>query len=292
MDGKRWTVGVFLLIILSFLFFGTALGETNAFMSAVRVVNLSPNAHKVDLHLYPTHEGDGEQFTHEQWQNLEYLDVSDYHDIFPGSYAITVTVDAVTLTKDTRFQAGNYYTIDLSGLVIPEALEELAEKGLGAGFLGWLHDIVLGENREEAVLFQPRVLHDNPSPVTPNSLRVRLVHAAPGVEDVNLVYVGTGKKVCGPISYGHHSDHEYLYPKDGLEVSFSSTGVILPNAAPHPLPLTNGSAHTVFVVGTPVDISAPALDFLILTNPVFDSVDLESLYPLPLEEEVHGVPST
>lgn len=156
----------------------------------VRVIHLSPNAPKVDISLTSTQEG-GETVAPEGLSGLSYESGTDYLSVPPGEYTVTATSEGDTvLEQEAALSPGISYTVALVGLVLPEEGAEPAEEG---GFIGFIQNLFSGDRERDSLALQLLVIQDNlDTPLVEGESLVRLIHAAPGTDAVDLTVAGEG----------------------------------------------------------------------------------------------------
>ena len=100
--------------------------ESQPTTAFVRVVQLSPNS-TVDVVLTPQEEG----LTAIDLSGLEYMAGSGYQEIQPGTYLVSATLpdsqDALFDAPNETFDAGNYYTVAISGLQVSADADDTEE---------------------------------------------------------------------------------------------------------------------------------------------------------------------
>jgi hypothetical protein len=220
--------------------------------SMVRFVHASPNAEVARIVLTDTI---GTAGFHEI-MDLEYLEVTEYVPVLAGSYEITVELAAdaegqvphIVEPATINTVDGTFHTVVLTGLVLPtEAV------GRDDGFFAWLEGLFTDE-RQDLTLF-PLVLDDlTQVAIAQNETEVRLVHAAPGTDTVDLVLVrpGVSEDVLHTEAYGNASGHTRIFPAEGhLEIRVAGSTAVLVDLAE--LDVTPGLIHTVILTGTPIE---------------------------------------
>jgi len=151
----------------------------------VRVVHMSPNAPEVSVTLTDTTEG-GETFAPEDLSALSYETSTDYLELAPGEYTISVTSDSNSVLEQTMFlDPGINYTLAVMGLVLPEEDTETEEDE--GGFFNFIQDLFSGEGDRDALALQLLPLQDNVEFIAgEGETMLRLVHAAPGTGALEL----------------------------------------------------------------------------------------------------------
>ncbi len=260
---KRWTV-LILVTLLALVSLGNLpAAADDEYMTSIRVVNLSPNADGVSVAVVPTFEG-LQGLEPEEWQSMEYLQVSGYMEAAAVEANIIVTVDGVSLTKTQRFDPETHYTIALSGLVVPDELERKAAEGED-GFLDWLWSIVMGEDPTDAFLLQARVMEDDLREVPEGEARLRFVHAAPGTQSVDLAFDHADDPLLGNISYGLVSPYVTTPLDEVLEIRIADSRIPLKEDLSG-LGIEEGKVHTIFLAGSPVGTEGREVGVLVVKD--------------------------
>jgi hypothetical protein len=234
----------------------------------VRVIHASPNAEIERVGLTDT----AAATAFHEFTDLEYLEVTDYVPVFAGSYDVVVElaqVDDVHAAHIVETQTlgtvtGSYYTIVLMGLVLPrEAV------GTDDGFIAWLEGLFTAE-RQDLTLF-PMVLDDlTHIALAPTEAEIRLVHAAPGTDTVDLVQVRAGEvDVLHTEAYGNASGHTNIFPAEGdFQIRIAGSDAVAVDLAE--LDVSPGMIHTVILTGTPIE-DVP-LQAILVSNPWVDPI--------------------
>ncbi len=271
-----------ILVVLTLVLAMTATAEAVGYAAYVRVVQLSPNALDVDVELQPL-AAEFPPVAAPEWQNMRYLAASPWVEVVPDAYQLVVNVDGIPLTKTVNLSSDAYYTIDLSGLVIPEELSQLAEVGLDKSVWQWLRELVAGQDPTHVMLFQPRTFRDNLSFVYDGEVRLRLVHAAPGIEPLDLAVVGESGSLIHSIAYGQASDYREYRLNGPLEVRLAGSRVAIDHEELAHMVLRSGHVYTIFVAGTPTHVDAPNLAVLLLDDACLPRIDANDYYSVPQE---------
>ena len=220
----------------------------------VRAAHLSPNAPSVDITLTSTSEG-GETLAPEALTNLNYETVTEYLDVPPGEYSLTVLSEGETVfEREVFFDPGVSYMVAAIGLVLPEEGAEPEEEE--GGFFNFIQNLFSGDRDRDALALQLLVLQDNVDfvPIEGEPL-VRLIHAAPGTEAVDLMGTGEGgerETVLSGINFGSVSAYSPL--TEGL----SEPAVTIAGSDALALELTEedlepGRVTTLIVTGTSLE---------------------------------------
>ena len=234
----------------------------------VRIVHVAPNAELERVVLVHAASGDRHEFT-----DLRYLTATEYVPVFPGPYDLAVDLAPVDdahaahvvepRTIDTV--TGSFYTVVLMGLVLPG--EAVAAED---GFLAWLEELFTAE-RQDLTLF-PMVLDDLTSiALAPMEAEVRLVHAAPGIDAVDLVMASptAADQVLRTAAYGNVSAYTRIVPADGtLQIRMAGTEAVVVDLSE--VAVRPNMIHTVILTGTPID-DVP-LQAMIASNTALDPI--------------------
>lgn len=240
--------------------------EPAADQAIVRVLHASPNAELARVRLVL----EGNDVADHAIGAVEYMAVTDYVPVPEGSYTLTVALAGrdggeaatVELPQTLSMARGHAYTVALIGLVMPEVTEATDD-----GFLVWLQDLFTAERDDLAL--QALLLDDvSASIVAPDEVDVRLLHAAPGTDMVDLAFVrDDDADVLGTVAFGEETGFLRIRPDEGaLEVRVAGSDVVAVEVAE--LELDGGMLHTIVVAGTPIE-DVP-LQAVVLTNEWFD----------------------
>ncbi len=220
--------------------------------SMVRFVHVAPNLEIERLLLVDTIDG----FTHEEIHDLEYLEVSEYVPVPEGQHEVILDVigledeapTQITLDQVIGTVGGHFFTIAIVGLTMPEDPATLDE-----GFFAWLEDLFTPD-RDDLALRTVVIEDIATAGATPADADVRILHAAPGTEAVELVLVEGDEtvEVLGRVGYAEVGAQSIIRPDDGwLEVRLADSGVVVADL--REIELASGMIHTVIVAGTPVE---------------------------------------
>jgi hypothetical protein len=225
----------------------------------VRLAHFSPNANELTVELAPTSEDVA--FTADPFEPIAYQTFTEYMEVPAGNYAVTATggEDVGTLEEEFSFARGNYYTLAAIGMVLPpEAQAETEEDGeeQEGGFVAFFRNLFGngdGDAARDRLALQFSLFQDDltRAPEEGESL-VRLVHAAPGTEAVDLAVMGEQGTLIDGVAFGNASRYE------GYEGSMSELEVRLAGSRAatlvlDQLSLESGNLNTVYLVGTPVE---------------------------------------
>src|SRR5690554_372014 len=251
---------------------GTADPEpTTAF---VRVVQLSPQTN-VHIVINPQEEG----LTPLDMSGMEYATDSGYQEIQPGSYSISATAqdgqDALFDPPTETFRAGNYYTIAITGLVVP-AEDAAADEANNEGFMGWLNNLFGGDGDRDALAIRATTYQDEvrwdardagaaqDTQATTES-RVRIIDAAPGSPAFDVVAItaeGERNTIANDMTYGDDSGTQTLDETvTDLEVTAADSEAVAVDLTGH-LPLNADT--TIFLIGTTFE--GLPFDVMVLPN--------------------------
>lgn len=165
--------------------------------------------------------------------------------------------EQVNVQGEFTFNAGRSYTIVLRGLMVPASLEqgdEADDASNGGGFMGWLRGLFGGGggSNGDALALQAQVLEDTDTFFESEVGRVRIVHAAPGTDAVDLVPSDGSSSWLNGISYGEASNFRDLRDLVGsLDLRVSGSEVVLFNL--DEVRASPNTTYTVILVGTPVE---------------------------------------
>lgn len=237
----------------------------------VRFVDTSPNATAEQV-LMTT--GDGVGLTVEEFAGVEYMDATEYVAIPAGTYDVVVNATAqmdgqegfalATPAASLAADAGNYYTIALMGLAVPA--DWAATEQRDEGFFAWLEGLFTADGPGEQELgLRTMLLHDDLAAFWADPAQethIRLVHAAPGTESVELVLnqaraTAADRRVddvqsVDAAGYGDATGFNTVDTFAGaLEVRIQGSDVVVLDLAD--FQLEPGMMHTIFITGTPVE---------------------------------------
>lgn len=227
----------------------------------VRFVHVAPNA-QLDRVVLVDETG---RLDLEEFMGIGYLEATDHVPVLASAYDVVVEladaevpgIDVGTLSSFP----GEYLTIALIGLVEPGEADRPAEEG---GFLAWLEDLFTVD--DEGLALRALVLSDHLTAfMAEHEAEVRVVHAAPGAQAFDLVFVSAAEATAlHTVAYGDVSGYASVAPADGvLEVRAAGSDAVV--AAIPADEVRVGMIHTVFVTGTPVE-EVPLRAFVV-SNP-------------------------
>ncbi|HZJ08319.1 MAG TPA: DUF4397 domain-containing protein [Trueperaceae bacterium] len=195
--------------------------------------------------------------------------MSDYVAIAPGDYEVSVNLAAVEGEDAGAIEvpadaldtfAGEYYTIMLMGVVPPD--EGAADEG---GFFEWLSGLFTAD--DDRFTLRAMVMSDlTQFGVAEGEAEVRIVHAAPGTEAVDLVLVRDDDvDVVLNVGYGDVSGFEAIPADAGtLELRVAGSEAAILDLSDQQL--EGGTSNTLLLIGTPVE-EVP-LEVIVAPNPV------------------------
>ncbi len=232
------------------------------FNTWVRVIHLSPNADELTVALDPASEHiDIQEF--DEWADMNYQEYSDFVEAIAGDQSIVLRVEDLELEEDYNFAEGQYYTIALTGLFSPEELEEMAERD--DGVFAWLWETIFGEDPAEAYLLQSRVYEDDLTEVPEGEARVRLVHAAPGTEAVDLAFSDEDDALVEEVSFGEDSGYVETELTDDMEIRIAGTKIPLKEELVG-LGIEEDHVHTIFLTGAPAGVDEPGIEVIVVAD--------------------------
>jgi hypothetical protein len=214
----------------------------------VRFVHVSPNAGAVEVALAATDAGAAERHVVE----LDYLETTEYRTVREGSFDITATSahggEPIVLAEQVQTVPGGSYTVALIGLALDEGEAGEADDG----FVAWLQGIFTPDRPELAL--RAVVLDDvGAAGVGPGGEAVRVVHAAPGTDTLEVVHVRDDTaEVLASVSYLDVTGFIDVVPEAGtLELRAEGADTTIADIdGVDPAP---GRIHTIFLVGTPIE---------------------------------------
>lgn len=231
----------------------------------VRVVQLVP-ATNIDIALTPTEEG----LASVEFSGLEYVGEAQYQAVQPGSYLVNTTMagsDDLLFDPPTEsFGAGEYYTIAVMGLVVPE--EGAAQDGADGeqnGFAGWLNDLFGADDGDGDALSVRVATYQDEVRDEATESRVRVINAAPGSPAFDVVAedaTGDRHVIAGNMTFGDDSGANDLPAElSRLAVTAADSEAVALNLTEElPLPID----ATVFLTGT--SFEGVPFDALVLSN--------------------------
>lgn len=220
--------------------------------SMVRFIHVAPNVEIQRVVLVDTIE----DVTREEIHDLAYLEVTDYVPVLEGDHEVIIELAGVDQEEATQVVldhtvstiGGHHYTIALIGLTVPEDPASLDD-----GFFAWLEDIFTPD-REDLAL-RTVVIEDIATVgLEPTEADVRIVHAAPGTEAVELVHVEDPDTVdvLARVGYADVSAQSVVHPDVGrLEIRMATSDVTLIDLSD--VDLAPGMMHTFILAGTPIE---------------------------------------
>lgn len=224
----------------------------------VRLAHFSPNAPEITVNLEPTDEEAAGAFSPDQFPAIGYQNFTEYVEIPAGNYSVTAQGVEGTVEEEFSFARGSYYTLAAMGLVLPAEVQaeqqEAEEEDEGGGFVSFFQNLFgNGDGDRDSLALQFQLLEDDLTRV-PNEgeTLVRVVHAAPGTEPVDLAVTGEQGALVNGVQFGNSSRYAaYEGALEDLEVRLSGSRAATLNL--DAVNLVSGNLNTVFVVGTPVE---------------------------------------
>ncbi|MEX2543220.1 MAG: DUF4397 domain-containing protein [Trueperaceae bacterium] len=221
----------------------------------VRFAHFSPNADEISVDLRPTSEDVA--FTGEGFGTIPYQSLSGYMEIPAGNYTVTAQGGeaADALEEELSFARGNHYTLSAIGMVLPpEVRAEEADEEEEGGFVAFFRNLFgNGDADRDRLALQFHLIEDDLTRV-PNEgeTLIRVVHAAPGTEPIDLAVMGEQGTIVNDVEFGNSSRYA------GYEGGMEQLEVRLSGSRAATLELTNlnlqaGNLNTIYVVGTPVE---------------------------------------
>ena len=222
-----------------------------AHQAMVRVVHASPNAELEQATLTLV----GDDVAQHDFGDVAYMEMTDYVPVLGGDYTLTIDLAAhggraameVELPQTLSVARGRYYTVALVGLVMPEEAEESDD-----GFLAWLQELFTADRDDLALR---AVLLDDITTlaVMPGEAEVRILHAAPGTDSVDLVFAHEeGADVLASVAYADVSGYTSIEPDAGtLQIRAAGSDLVMVDLAE--FDVAQNMIHTVVVTGTPIE---------------------------------------
>jgi hypothetical protein len=230
----------------------------------VRFVHAAPNAGPLQLAMRHRVAGSQEQGIA---VGLGYLEMTDHVGLVEGDYEFLLAFDGVVeapivLPQTLSAVRGRSYTVVLVGLAVAEG-PAVADDG---GFFAWLEGLFTPDRPELSL--RALVLEDVAAMVpSPQEMHLRIVHAAPGTAEVELVQVTNGAvnalETVGYLDVGVF--HPVLPGTGHFEVR--AAGTAAPIAVLESLGLEPGFLHTVLLTGTPIE-EVPLQAIVLTSAPV------------------------
>jgi hypothetical protein len=248
----------------------------------VRFVHASPNA---GTQLVVLRRADGA--AGQRVSILEYREPTDYLPVPEGRYEVLLDPAALTgegdppvrLLESLRLLDGRHYTVVIVGLA---GVREGADEGIVA----WLEDLFTSDQPELGL--QALVLEDpTMAEEAHRGVDVRLVHAAPGTEGVELVLErGGGVDILATARYLDVSEFTRISSNAGsLALRLAGGGPVLEGLGD--LDTTPGAIHTIVLAGTPLE--AAPLAPIVVTHHWIDPLLIAPTSPGPVPAVVSGL---
>lgn len=220
----------------------------------VRIAHFSPNAPELTVNLEPTDEET--TFSGDGFEPVAYESFSEYVEVPAGNYNVTAQGVEGTVEEEFSFARGNYYTLAAMGMVLPaeaQAEQEDGEQEEG-GFVGFFRNLFGNGDGDRDRLALQFTLFEDDLARTPDEgeTLVRIVHAAPGTEPVDLAVKGEQGTIVNDVEFGNASRYaSYEGGIQELEVRVSGSRAASLNI--ESLNLQAGNINTIYVVGTPLE---------------------------------------
>jgi hypothetical protein len=224
----------------------------------------------------------------QEFTDVAYLDTTDYTPVLAGDYDFWVELAGVEAGAAPEGQVpaqrvttveGQFYTVVLIGLPIP------GETTRDTGFFQWLEGLFTPDRTDLGLRLL--VLDDLVTAAVPlREAEIRIVHAAPGTDSVDLVLVrGADVHHLEQVAYGDVSRFNRIVPEGAhLEVRVAGSQAALLDLGD--VDLAAGMIHTVFLAGTPVE-DVP-LEGLVASNQWIDPLALPGVRPGGIAAPVPG----
>lgn len=217
----------------------------------IRIVHASPNAELEQARLALV----GDDVAQHDFGEVSYLETTDYVPVIEGDYTLTIDLAAhdgrevmqVVLPQTLSAARGRYYTVALVGLVMPEEAEETDD-----GFLAWLQELFT-DDRDDLALRAVLLDDITTLAVAPGEADVRILHAAPGTDSVDLVFAHEeGADVLATVAYADVSGYTNIEPEGGtLQVRAAGSDLVMVDLVD--FDVARNMIHTVVVTGTPIE---------------------------------------
>lgn len=280
-------------------------------VAMVRLVQLSPNATDVSVS-FIAEEDEVSEAAPDEFAGLAYGETTDYMQVPAGDYRLSVRATGeselgeteISYEVEENFSAGSYTTLAVLGLVLPE--EEFETDDEDEGFFAWLTGLFTGDDpgdRDALALRVESYADELTTPLEPNEVRLRVVHASPGTAEVDIVTEEDGEDnvLISNLSYADASGYETLeQTPTQLEIRLAgsdATALDLLETPEDPeladngatdAQLEGGMVHTIFITGTVVE-EVP-LEALILSDAPVVEMDMDDPATAPVEEPVDPDP--
>ena len=269
----------------------------------VRIVHVSPNAENVGVEFRATDDVVEEQSipesvrgeAHDTMTGLGYTDTTDFLEIVPGSYEVALVADGtVYAQRRVTFDEHTWTTLAVMGLVIPEAGLQ-AQEGQDEGFFDWLGSLFTGDDtaEQDRLALHLEVINDDRN-VTfdANEARLRVVHAVPGIDAIDVVRLGApaddtvadeADVLINDLGYREvsgYNNYDAVHNTGNFEVRVADSNATLLDLSE--ANLEPGRIHTIFVMGTPVE-EVP-IQAVVLSDTPADPAAMEVTTQIDTEE--------
>lgn len=221
----------------------------------VRVAHFSPNSGEMTINLTPA--SDDAAFSGDSFGPVSYESFTEYVEIPAGNYVVRAEAaeDAGELEKEFSFARGNYYTLAALGMVLPpEAQANEDDDEEEGGFVGFFRNLFgNGDGDRDELALQFNLFEDDLTrQAEEGETLIRIVHAAPGTQDIDLAVIGEQGTIVDNIKFGNAS--RYAGFEGSLEdLELRLAGSRAATLGIEGLNLQAGNLNTIYVVGTPVE---------------------------------------
>ncbi len=242
------------VVLASSLSLGAAQQAIDTEPTEVRFVHASPNAQIEELVVLDTAQDPAVEML--VIDEFSYRTVTPFESIAEGTYELRVRLTEVdgeaprehTLPQTLSVVDGTSVTVAIIGLVAPEIFEEPEE-----GFLAWLQDLFTADPEDPALraLILDGTLE---TPVPGDEADLRIVHAAPGTERVDLVLAHANDTVAVLESAGYAEASGYVtFRPEAGTVNIHIAGSDVSVAEVPDEDLQPGARYTIMLTGTPIE---------------------------------------
>ena len=243
--------------------------------SGVRVIHLAPNVSDVSVNFVPA--ADTAISGTSEVTGLGYEMVTDPVELNSDTYTVQLMAnDATVLEQDMSFAPGVNYTLAVIGLNLPD--ENAQADDSNDGFFDFIQNLFTGDRSRDSLALNLMSLEDNVdiAPVDGETL-VRVVHASPGTEAVDLVSSMDGDRnvVIGDLSYGEASRYisSTQFGSDLAITVADSDAVALDLSA---MSLEPNTVNTIFIAGTSLE-QAPLKALLVSGEPLMSPTAMTAM---------------
>ncbi len=240
--------------LVSSLSLGAAQEAIDTDPTEVRFVHASPNAEIEQLVVLDAAQDPAIEML--VIDELSYHSETPFKSIAEGTYELLVRLTDVdgeparehTLPETLSVVEGTSTTVAIIGLVAPEIFEEPAD-----GFLAWLQDLFTADPEDPGLraLILDGTLE---TPVPGNEADLRIAHAAPGIEPLELVldHANDTVAVLESAAYAEASGYITIRPEAGtVQIHVAGSGVSVAEVPDEDL--QPGARYTIMLTGTPIE---------------------------------------